>query len=115
MVCQACNAPIGSDVRFCPKCGSPAANQPYPPPQVSASGYPPAYATPYQQRLRVTRNLQALGVLWCVFGAYRIIAGLIGMFFLRVVTSQAFGGAGPLAATCHLTSLKLGWASFCLS
>jgi len=40
----------------------------------------------------VTRNLQALGVLWYVFGAYRIVAGLIGMFFLRVVASQAFGG-----------------------
>ena len=41
---------------------------------------------------RVQRNLQTLGILWCVFGAYRIISGLMGMFFLRAFASRNFGG-----------------------
>ncbi|WP_433970144.1 hypothetical protein [Tunturiibacter gelidiferens] len=40
----------------------------------------------------VQRNLQTLGVLWCVFGAYRIIGGLMGMFFLRAFAFRNFGG-----------------------
>ena len=44
---------------------------------------------------RVQRNLQMLGILWCVFGAYRIISGLIGMFFLRAVSIGGFGGGWP--------------------
>jgi len=95
MVCQTCNAPIGPDVRFCPKCGAPAVSPPFPPQQASPSGYAPGYAAPFLPRLRVTRNLQALGVVWCVFGAYRIVAGLIGMFFLRAVATQSFGGGWP--------------------
>lgn len=43
---------------------------------------------------RVQRNLQTLGILWCVFGAYRIVAGLIGIFVLRVVSIRSFGGGG---------------------
>jgi hypothetical protein len=43
---------------------------------------------------RVQRNLQILGILWCVFGAYRVIGGLIGMFFLRAATMGGFGGDG---------------------
>jgi hypothetical protein len=41
---------------------------------------------------RVQRNLQTLGILWCVFGAYRVIAGLIGIVVLRAVTIRNFGG-----------------------
>lgn len=43
---------------------------------------------------RVQRNIQTLGILWCVFGAYRILAGLIGIFVLRVVTFHNFGTNG---------------------
>jgi hypothetical protein len=41
---------------------------------------------------RVQRNLQTLGILWCIFGAYRIIAGMIAVFVLRVVSIRNFGG-----------------------
>ena len=44
---------------------------------------------------RVQRNLQTLGILWCAFGAYRVIGGLIGMFFLRAVSIGAFGDGWP--------------------
>jgi len=46
-------------------------------------------------RLRVQRNLQTLGILWCVFGAYRVIGGLIGMLVLRVITLRNFEGGWP--------------------
>jgi hypothetical protein len=43
----------------------------------------------------VTRNLQALGILWCVYGAYRILSGLAGMFFLQAFTAHGFGSGWP--------------------
>ncbi len=45
-------------------------------------------------RLRVQRNLQMLGILWCLFGAYRVVSGLIAIFILRVATFHNFGNAG---------------------
>jgi hypothetical protein len=32
-----------------------------------------------------------LGILWCAFGVYRVMAGMIGMFFLRAVSLRGFG------------------------
>jgi hypothetical protein len=40
---------------------------------------------------RVHRNLQTLGILWCVLGAYRVVAGLIGIIFLKAFTTHNFG------------------------
>jgi hypothetical protein len=85
MVCQACGSSLVEGVHFCAKCGA----------QVAVAQ--PMYAAYPQQPLpmaapRVQRNLQTLGVLWCVFGAYRIIGGLMGMFFLRAFAFRNFGG-----------------------
>jgi hypothetical protein len=87
MVCQACGAPVAAEVHFCPRCGVQvmAAQPPYP-------AYPPAMLAPMP---RVQRHLQTLGILWCVFGVYRVASGLIGMFFLRAVTMRRFGGDWP--------------------
>src|SRR5215813_15336913 len=81
MVCQACGTPIAEGVRFCPKCGA----------QVVAA--PPMYVQPPMPRYvpRVQRNLQTLGILWCVLGAYRVVSGLIAMIFLRAFTTHNFG------------------------
>lgn len=81
MVCQACGTSFGEGVHFCPKCGSQVvmARPPYPPPM-------PIYLP------RVQRNLQVMGILWCVLGVYRVVTGLIGMFFLRAMTTHNFGG-----------------------
>jgi len=85
MVCQACGNPVSPEVRFCPGCGAQVvAAAPAPPP-----AYPPVYA---MRTPRVQRNLQLLGILWCLFGAYRIVSGLIGMFVLRVMSFRSFGG-----------------------
>ena len=89
MACQACGAEVAQDVRFCPKCGAQVTAAP---PPVSAA-YPQQPMMPLMSRVR--RHLQTLGVLWCVFGAYRIISGLIGMFVLRAVTMRGFGSNWP--------------------
>ena len=42
---------------------------------------------------RVQRNLQTLGILWCVLGVYRVVTGLIGMIFLMPLAGAAIGAA----------------------
>jgi hypothetical protein len=87
MVCQACGAPVVEPVHFCPKCGvQMVAAQP------TYAAYPPQPMR--MQAPRVQRNLQTLGILWCAFGVYRVIGGLVGMFFLRAVTMGSFGSDG---------------------
>ena len=117
MVCQACGNPITAEVHFCPRCGAQIVAPAPPPP----SAYPPAYPPPYPEMVvmpehRVQRNLQTLGILWCVLGAYRILAGLIGIFVLRIATFRSFGGEpwawggrfhGPFAAPWMAALLPL--------
>ncbi len=92
MVCTACGTPVAAGVNFCPRCGAQvAAAAPFPQPPVYAAP-PLVYGMPYVPRLRVQRSLQTLGVLWCVYAAYRVIAALIGMFVLRLFTLRSFGG-----------------------
>jgi hypothetical protein len=40
---------------------------------------------------RVQRNLQTLGILWCVLGVYRFVTGMVGMIFLKAFTTHRFG------------------------
>jgi hypothetical protein len=81
MVCQACGTPIAEGVHFCSKCGA----------QIAMAQ--PMYAQPPMAMFlpRVQRNLQTLGILWCVLGVYRVISGLIGIIFLRAFTTHNFG------------------------
>ncbi len=83
MVCQACGTPVPEAVHFCSKCGA----QVIPPPP------PPTYAQPPMPMYmpRVHRNLQTLGILWCVLGVYRVVTGLIGIFFLKAISTHNFG------------------------
>lgn len=107
MACQACGNPVQAGTHFCPRCGAqiaaaaaPPPPSPYPPNYSPnyAPGYAPGHAPGYPPMVvmpehRVQRNLQTLGVLWCIFGAYRILAGLIGIFVLRIATFRSFSGA----------------------
>jgi hypothetical protein len=102
MVCRTCGASLAGEVNFCTACGTQmvAAKPMY-------AAYPPTPLVP-----RVQRNLQALGILWCVFGAYRIVAGLMGMFVLRVMTLRSFGSEGwPLGGYHHYRSYGPSWLS----
>jgi zinc ribbon protein len=94
MICQACGNPVAAGVHFCSRCGAAVvAAEPVPPPNPAA--YPPAYSPAYAMRPpRVQRHLQTLGILWCVFGAYRVLSGLIGLFVMRVMTFRNFGDPG---------------------
>ncbi len=93
MVCQSCGSPVAPDVHFCPKCGAQvgvaAAVNPgsCPPPPV----YPSVYAG---RPPRVQRNLQMLGILWCVFGVFRVVSGLIGIFVMHQVAEHRFDAYG---------------------
>jgi hypothetical protein len=39
---------------------------------------------------RVHRHVQTLGILWCVYGAYRAITGIVAGLFLTGMSSGAF-------------------------
>jgi hypothetical protein len=87
MVCQACGSPVQG--AFCSQCGAAVAGQPMNPP-------PPVYPYPVPE-MRVQRNLQTLGILWCIYGGYRAITGIIGALFLAGITTGGFiGGWGHL-------------------
>jgi hypothetical protein len=84
MVCQACGTSIGEGVHFCPRCGAQVtATQP------AYRGYPQPPMPMYIPR--VQRNLQTLGILWCVLGVYRAVSGLVGVIFLKAFTTHHFG------------------------
>ncbi len=90
MVCQSCGSPVAGPGAFCTRCGvqapfvaSPGA-PPYPPP----AAYAPPRAYPPPIYTRVTRHLQALGILWFVYGAYRAASGLFGALVLAGLSSR---------------------------
>jgi len=95
MVCSACGTPVVAGVNFCARCGAAVVGDP----QQAANGAPPPpiaahYGVPYVPPARVQRHLQTLGILWCVFAAYRVIAGVVGMVMVKAFTLGAFGGWG---------------------
>ena len=91
MVCQACGTPVAEGVHFCPKCGAQVVAAP-----AGLCGLSACQPMMPMYMPRVQRHLQTLGILWCVFGAYRVVSGLIGMFFLRAFTMHNFGDDGWL-------------------
>jgi len=101
MVCQRCGRPV--EGAFCSGCGAPVVAPPaaYGPPQPGPygapppqPGYGPAPAMVYISR--VARHVHTLGILWCVYGAYRAAAGIFAVLFLMgVATPSLFGGIGP--------------------
>lgn len=116
MVCQGCGGPVGPDVKFCAHCGAQVV-QPAPqsiPPQPYAAYQPPANPQypPMMIVPRVHKHLQTLGTLWCVYAAYRIVEGLIGMFFVRTFMYRRWGGGFPFghgAPWLHLMPVIAGF------
>jgi zinc-ribbon domain len=102
MVCQGCGASVVEGVHFCAKCGAPVPVTP------QYAPYPAPGAPMYMVRPRVQRHLQGLGMLWCLFGVYRFVTGLLGYYFLRAATSGSrWGffnwGGSPFAGTWIVT------------
>ena len=67
------------------------------PPQAQAPPIPP-YAAPPQPYAyppvpyvpRVQQHLKTLGILWCVYGAYRVLMGIAAAIFLLGVSHSGF-------------------------
>lgn len=104
MVCQACGSPIPASGAFCSRCGAPAVAPPpafVAPPPVYGAPPPNAYPMPPQMAPqgmvspRVQQHVHILGILWCVYGAYRAAAGVFAVLFVMgVATPPFFGGIG---------------------
>ena len=113
MNCPSCSAPV--EGQFCSRCGArvqppaPAAGYQYQaPPQPQAStqpqpqpGYvppPPGYAPPAQAYgyppapyvPRVQSHLRTLGILWCIYGGYRVVMGIVASIFLLGLSHGGF-------------------------
>jgi hypothetical protein len=90
MFCSKCGTTVQGV--FCSQCGTPVQALPTPP--IPAA---PVYVVP-PHHPRVQRNLQTLGIIWCVYGAYRaILVILVALFLLGVSTPAFLGGLGPRA------------------
>lgn len=86
-----------------------------PAPQPSQSlppGRLPYAATPRLSPPRVARHLQVLSMLWLAFGAYRLLSGLLGMFFLSAFATHAWG-PGNFPFGSH-GALPPSWMAFLL-
>src|SRR5579859_5140059 len=100
MVCEKCGGAVQG--AFCSNCGAPVTpvTQGPPPgyaaPPPGAYGGPPyAVPPPMFYEARVSRHVHTLGILWCVYGAYRALAGIVAMLFLMGIATPAFmGGMG---------------------
>src|SRR5205085_4890518 len=108
MVCASCGSPV--EGAFCSKCGARVQQPPSPPNyeaaarmgyaapgQIPPAGYggppqvPPGYAVPTIPYVpRVHGHLKTLGILWCVYGAYRALAGIAASFFLFGLSHGGF-------------------------
>jgi hypothetical protein len=97
MVCTKCGCEQGAPARFCRQCGAPIeAAMPQ-----QSSAWTPNPATYYaqakaaEQRMRVRQNLQPLGIMWCIYGAYRILTVMIGLVFLHSMAAEGMFGQIP--------------------
>jgi len=100
MVCQSCGYSAAQDA-FCSRCGArvqaappnatPNSNQ-NPVPMYGVPGVPPPipYQPAYQPR--VERHVQTLGILWCVYGAYRALGGIVAAAILMGLSTPGFFG-----------------------
>jgi hypothetical protein len=85
MVCQACGSPVQGP--FCSRCGAAVVAQ-------TSYAAPPAYPYVLPQQ-RAQRHVQTLGILWCIYGGYRAITGIVAALFLAGITTGGFiGGWG---------------------
>jgi hypothetical protein len=73
MTCSSCGIVFAQDAHFCPRCGTPVAQQPQPAPVYPA-------VLPCN---RVSRHLQIAGILWIVYAFERTASKLVGLMFLH--------------------------------
>ena len=87
MLCPHCHQPLPTGAFFCSLCGT-HLTAAAPPPAAPPAAYLPLKA--HEQRERVRRNLQPLGIAWCLWGMYRLLAGLAAEIAMRTLARQPF-------------------------
>jgi hypothetical protein len=96
MVCAKCGCEQDSNARFCRQCGAPQhAAPPLQPAWAGGLNAPYAPGMAFAPSLRVRQNLQPLGIMWCIFGAYRLVTMLIAVSFLHTMVSGGMFGGMP--------------------
>lgn len=112
MVCTKCGCEQGSPARFCRQCGAPIGAE-MPPPQpglMPDAGTYYAQAKAAEQRSRVHQNLQPLGIMWCVYGVYRIVSMVIALAFMHSMAAGGMFGElpDPVVHVIHAAMPALG-------
>lgn len=93
MVCQSCGNPAAEGA-FCSRCGAHLQAAAAPNPAVPPGPVPyPGYGVPPVYEARVQRHIQALGILWVVYGAYRALGGILAAAILMGLSLPGFFGA----------------------
>ncbi len=121
MVCAQCGGVLEAEARFCARCGAPVVTRATPVggvaggvsgggfsrPDPRFGGPPPVgYGAGAWVGMRVRRNLRTMGVLWCCFGVYRLVAGLAELIFLRkLVRGDGFGNGFPFGPGFHMPQI----------
>jgi hypothetical protein len=80
MVCQSCGNQV--EGAFCSRCGA----------QVQAAPPVSSVPPPMMYIPRVQQHVQTLGILWCVYGVYRAVAGIFAALFLLGMSRPGFFG-----------------------
>jgi hypothetical protein len=95
LYCQYCGGDVNDAVRFCTACGKAI-------PRVAPPGAPQSP----EQKLR--SHLKIMGVLWIVYSAFHILAGLWAFAILRIVVSliaNAINQQGNVSIPAGIPSL----------
>jgi hypothetical protein len=96
MTCTSCGSTLNPDVRFCTHCGAAvvAAQPTQAVPPVQAAWQPqaaPVYAAvPRLDNTRVSRHIQAAGILWVVYAIYHTGSKLLGLAVLHGIFGDHF-------------------------
>ena len=96
MVCAACGSQQTPGAQFCRQCG-----QHLQPSGCGGSQSTMSFSSPTnyrstampERRTRVMQNGQALGILWCIYGVYRLSFGFIAAFAIHQL-ARAGGSSG---------------------
>lgn len=111
MVCSRCGCEQVGGGQFCRQCGAQVAATPQqhhaqqkdaPPQNWPPPPAPAYYADPYaaanfatpEQRMRVQQNLQPLAIAWLIYGAYRLMIGLVAGFTLHTLARSGMFSLG---------------------
>lgn len=127
MKCQACGRERIGGAAFCQECGARlegerttgAGRAPWMP-MASPAGFGGAYLV--QVKPRVDRHQQSLGILWCVFGGYRLLHVFIasvalhamaenGLFEQAPYVSHLMRAFGPAIAVTAICSAVLAFVA----